>query len=68
MHEKISDIQNSFWNAYKDFMRTKDMKKYNGDINAVLEKYRHDRTMLNFCQGLSVSWTPVINGIKEWSS
>lgn len=67
MHEKICDIQNAFWKAYKDFSETKDMRKYNNDVDALIEKYRHDGILLNFCQNLALTWTPVINGIKEWS-
>lgn len=67
MHEKISNIQNAFWKAYKDFLQTMDVKQYNDAIDTLLEKHRHDRTMINFCQALCVAWTPIINGVKEWS-
>lgn len=68
MHEKISDIQNSFWKAYKDFVRTKDMRQYNMDVDAILDKYKHDKKELfNFCVSIKLSWTPIINGLKEWS-
>lgn len=67
MHEKIKDIQNSFWKAYTDFNQTKDMKQYNDAIAALTQRYRHERTMLNFCKSLSLAWAPVINGMKEWS-
>ncbi|MEY8495783.1 hypothetical protein AALC16_22645 [Lachnospiraceae bacterium 29-91] len=65
MHEKIADIQNSFWKAYKDFMKTKDMRQYNTDTDAIFERYKSDGIMLNFCKGLIVAWCPVINQIKE---
>lgn len=68
MHEKICDIQNSFWKAYTVFRKTRDMKQYNMDIDKIIEKYRYgDRQYLTFCQNLVVAWTPIINGIKGWS-
>lgn len=65
MHEKIADIQNSFWKAYKNFIKTKDMRQYNADTDAIFERYKNDGIMLNFCKGLIVAWCPVINQIKE---
>lgn len=68
MHEKLTDIQNSFWKAYKDFKETKDMRQYNIDMDKILDKYRHDKKELfDFCVSLKFAWTPIINGMKEWS-
>lgn len=65
MHEKICDIQNGFWKAYKDFMKSGDMKKYNEDLDIIFGKYENDGYMLNFCKSLLIAWTPVVNKIKE---
>ena len=68
MHEKLTDIQNSFWKAYKDFKETKDMRQYNIDMDKILDKYRHDKKELfDFCVSLKFAWPPIINGMKEWS-
>ncbi len=45
MHEKIVDIQNAFWKAYKDFLKDMDVKQYEQSVNALFEKYRNDRPM-----------------------
>lgn len=65
MHEKITDIQNLFWKAYKNYKGAGSMSKYNADVDGIIEKYRDDHAMLNFCKNLAISWTPVINEMKE---
>lgn len=67
VNEKITDIQNLFWKAYKDFKSTKDMRQYNIDASKIIDKYKHDPVMNQFAVNLRFAWTPVINGIKEWS-
>lgn len=68
MHEKLTDIQNAFWKAYKDFKETKDMRQYNMDMDKILDKYKRDKKELfDFCVSLKFAWTPIINGMKEWS-
>ena len=65
MHEKITDIQNLFWKAYKNYKGPGSMSQYNADVDGIVEKYRNDRIMLNFCKNLVISWAPVINKMKE---
>lgn len=65
MHEKITDIQNSFWKAYKDFRENQDYKQYNTSIKAIAKKYQSDKVLLDFIKYLSISWTIVINLWKE---
>lgn len=64
MHNKITDIQKSFEKAYMEFDKTKDMQKYNNNIDALFEKYGNDGPMLIFCKSLLVAWAPVINELK----
>lgn len=65
MHEKITDIQNSFWKAYKDFRQNQDYKQYNASVKAIAKKYQSDKVLLDFIKYLSISWTIVINLWKE---
>lgn len=67
MYEKIRDIQNSFWKAYTSFYRTRDMRQYNIDVNEILDRYRFEKPLHDFCIGIKLSWAPIINGLKEWS-
>ena len=64
MHDKITDIQDSFKKAYTEFKKTKDMSKYNNNMDAMFEKYQDDGVALNFCKSLLVAWAPVINELK----
>lgn len=65
MHEKITDIQNSFWKAYKDFRENQDYEQYNTSVKAIAKKYQSDKKMLDFIKSLLIAWTPVINLWKE---
>ena len=68
MHEKIAAIQNAFWKAYKDFQNTKDMAKYNRDIDKIIEQYQNRTALFVFCKNRAFAWAPIINDLKEWSS
>lgn len=65
MHEKIMDIQNSVWNLYKDFIKTKDMRQYNARAQALVKKYEGDELLFTFVQNIIISWVPIINRLKE---
>ena len=65
MHEKITDIQNSFWKAYKGFLKHKNMDQYMDELCKIKEKYRHDPVMLRFYKNLACSWSPVMVAIQE---
>lgn len=65
IHEKISDIQNSVWKAYKDFRASGDMRQYNNDIHNIVIKYEDDKLILNFARNIIISWAPIINSLAE---
>lgn len=65
LHEELRDIQNGFWKAYKEYASSGDMRKYNKDLKAILERHRTDMEMLEFCQNLAVTWTPVICRVQR---
>ena len=65
MHEKIKDIQNSVWKAYKDFRASGNMSQYNADMKAIIQRYADDKPMMNFAQNIIISWAPIINYLAE---
>lgn len=65
MHEKIKDIQNAVWKAYKDFRESGDMRQYNKDVQDIVRKYADYKPMLNFAQNIIISWAPIINSMDE---
>ena len=65
MHEKLMDIQNSFWKEYKCFGQTKDMRQYNKDMGEIISRYKGDVAMSEFIKRLGFAWIPIINGMME---
>lgn len=64
MHEKLMDIQNSFWRAYMTLLRSGDRRGYETGVDAIVQKYS-DGDMRCFCEGLKNSWEVVICGDKD---
>ena len=46
MHEKIADIQNSFWRAYKNFVQTEDLNQWADEVGEILERYRDRKSVV----------------------
>ena len=65
MHEKLADIQNSFWNAYKNFLQTKDANHWCDEAGRILNRYRHDRhPYFAFCEATFFAWSELIGVIR----
>ena len=64
MEHDIKYIQNYIWDMYKDFNKELNVTDYENRAKALCEKYKDNQLLLNFCQNMFVSWTPVINRIK----
>ena len=64
MHEKIADIQNSFWKAYKDFLQSGDAQCYESNINTIIRKYQCG-SMCYFCEALKGAWKGIIYQSKN---
>lgn len=65
MNEKITDIQNSFWKAYKNFLQTKDVNQWCDEMGRILNKYRHDKhPYFAFCETTFFAWSELIGAIR----
>lgn len=65
MHEKIADIQNSFWKAYKNFKETMDVNQWADEVGIIMEKYRHDKQPLcTFCENQLYGWSAVLSVMR----
>lgn len=65
MHEKIADIQNSFWKAYKNFTQTMDVNQWTDEVGVILERYRHDiQPLYTFCENQLYGWSAVLNVMR----
>ena len=65
MHEKIKDIYNSVWRAYKDFLSNGDVKVCTDQLHGVIERYAGDSFMRQFAENMAVTMAPVINALAE---
>lgn len=64
MEEDIKNIQNEFWRCYKEFIKDKDMNKYNKNIQELINMYKDNKLLLLFCQDIAFAWAPVINNLN----
>ena len=64
MNNDIKNIYNALAVLYNEFLKDLDIDKYTKKAAELCKKYQGNEIMLNFCQNLIISWTPVINQIK----
>ena len=64
MNNDIKNIYNTLAVLYNEFLKDLDIDKYTRKASELCKKYQGNDLMLNFCQNLIISWTPVINQIK----
>ena len=67
LHEKISDVYNTLWSAYKKSLKDGSAKHINDAAYVLEEKYRSDPTVLQFIWYQKASWSGIILRIREWS-
>lgn len=65
MHEKLADIQNSFWKAYKNFTQTMDVNQWADEVGEILERYRQDiQPLYTFCENQLYGWSAVLSAMR----
>ena len=64
MKDDIKYIYNNLATLFNEFSKDLDIQKYETKAAELCRKYKDNNLMLNFCQNLIVSWTPVINQMK----
>lgn len=67
LHEKITDVYNTMWAAYKKYLEDRSVRHINSAADVLEEKYRDDRVVLQFIWYQKTSWSAVILQIGEWS-
>lgn len=67
MHEKIKDITNSFWNAYKKMANTRDMEQFNKDVNKITFRYQaeEDEEIRLFLNNTLLAWWGLAQAINN---
>ena len=67
LHEKIADAYNTMWAAYKKYLEDGHARHINDAASDLEEKYKDDKTVLQFIWYQKASWSGVVEQIKEWS-
>lgn len=67
LHEKIADVYNTMWSAYKKYLDDGHVRHINDTASDLEEKYQDDKTVLQFIWYQKASWSAVILQIGEWS-
>lgn len=67
LHEKISDVYNTMWAAYKKFLEDGGVRHINDAAYSLEEKYQGDNTVMQFIWYQKSSWSGPVEQIKEWT-
>lgn len=60
LHEKITDVYNTMWVAYKKYLKDRSVRHINSAADALEEKYRNDKVVLQFIWYQKTSWSVVV--------
>lgn len=67
LHEKITDVYNTMWAAYKKYLEDGHVRHINDAASDLEEKYQDNKTVLQFIWYQKASWAGIVEQIKEWS-
>lgn len=67
LHEKISDVYNTMWAAYKKYLDDGGVRHINDAAYSLEEKYKDDKAVMQFIWHQKASWAGIVEQIKEWS-
>lgn len=67
LHEKITDVYNTMWAAYKRYLEDGHVRHINDAASDLEEKYQEDKTVLQFIWYQKASWSAPVEQIKEWT-
>ena len=67
LHEKIADVYNTMWAAYKKYLDDGHVRHINDAASDLEKKYQEDKVVLQFIWYQKTSWSGIVEQIKEWS-
>ena len=67
LHEKIADVYNTMWAAYKKYLDDGHVRHINDAASDLEKKYQEDKVILQFIWNQKASWSGIVEQIKEWS-
>lgn len=65
LHEKISDVQNTMWAAYKQFLKDYNARPINDAARKLEERYGTDSAVIQFIWYEKAKWAVVVSEIRE---
>lgn len=63
MQDKITDIQNRMWKAYKDCLSHKDFRRLDSDLHLIINEFKQDKDLYDFTVGLGIAYEEILRKI-----
>ena len=67
LHEKITDVYNTMWVAYKKYLEDGYVRYINDAASDLEKKYQDDPVIMQFIWYQKASWSGPVEQIKEGS-
>ena len=67
LHEKIADVYNTMWRAYKEYLEDGCVRHINDAASALEIKYQDFSVVIQFLWYQKASWAAPVEEIKKWA-
>lgn len=67
LHEKIADVYNTMWAAYKKYLNDGHVRHINDAASGLETKYQDDPVVMQFIWYQKASWSGPVEQIKRWT-
>lgn len=67
LHEKIADVYNTMWRAYKEYLEDGCARHINDAASALEIKYQDFQVVIQFLWYQKASWAAPVEEIKKWA-
>lgn len=65
LHEKIANVYNSMWAAYKKYLADGSAKHINDTAYSLEERYADDKTILQYIWYQKASWAGIVDQMQR---
>lgn len=67
LHEKIADVYNTMWRAYKEYLEDGCVRHINDAASALEARYQDFPVIVQFIWYQKASWAAPVEEIKKWA-
>lgn len=67
LHEKIADVYNTMWRAYKEYLEDGCVRHINDAASALETKYQDFPVVIQFLWYQKASWAAPVEEIRKWA-